>query len=1109
MATTPILRITDGPNYLTQTQNLITNPSFEIDTAGWTANLAGVSIHIDTSYANHGSQSMLVVHPGSNTGEGTFFDATSGIVIGERYTVSCWIRGEVGLDYGLVLNFRDGGGNLATNSSDDVTATGEWQRISLSSSDPAPVGTTTIRVAVRRSPTDAATAGQFNFDSVLLTKSDNLTGDYFDGDSPYAYWEGDVHGSVSTQPARDGNTIDMLQGTCTPNPNPMGYFLREWTPQVAGFKGGGVFQDSQIAEGRDIVSRVYQNVTENMALDTKQASANAVARVQSIFRKMIDLSSRFWSSYIKTPVWLEARSPGETNTRYAYVVTGAIPNDQIVYGQPFLQPQGESSVISNLELVAERKHWLSQPPMESEPTLISASQCNDTAVVGLDFDGAADRYIDIGSGSDVDNLPSSAVTYEFWVIYTGTAGSGPILGKIDSIPEQFLIDHFNGQITVFAEYTGVNSEIESSIALPDNVPTHVAVTCDGSGGWKIYFDGIDVTTVNSSPTGSYAGDATADMLYGYFDNGVDPAVRLDEIVLLSSLITTRQKWTTQFTPPELCDFWKSDADKSDRVVWFRVQSNLASGVEQVDLGDGTAYTCNFPSYTDTILDCQICTAQYEETLERVPLINYQVDSPMQYFYINNPAGSGYSANQLEVINIPILDTASQELYMGFPEKPNSIAFDIQRPADTSIDVDVQFWNGAAFTNIETVSTFWNSTELTNNSAKAFTIGAGIWTMTWTIPPTGGSVMTAADLNAIDALAPTTDSVYWIRILLNTVPTTVTPILNQAPWALNQSWIEVNEDELSGDVDSLAKMLLVGLAENTSFAMLGSRSVDRGDEFNPYIDLSGNTTDAGITISGNGFTQPSAENVYSGLMSFSSSTPSISLVFDHSIARHYAPGTYAVYLRYYDTVSATADLGSGVMKLNDINVSSFTLTGGTIFNPVGGYHLAPCGILSISDVDEFEIELVMSGISTANTDFLDLILMPIDEWSASMETNNNTNSAVTARSIGYDPSDTLGLGLDEYDGRRFAVDSTNRLSESDTTFLFEGSVIDGIGYDWSDLFAVGHARLRYGKTQRVYYLGATARATSTEADFISLGLGSSAVGLQVRHVNRYLSLRGEG
>lgn len=101
--------------------NLITNPSFELDTTGWTA-AGGASIARVTTQQAVGIASCQITMSGANDG---VRHAGLAMVAGELRAVSCMFRGTAGRRYRCQI--EDGGGG--TTSRVLITATGRWQEL--------------------------------------------------------------------------------------------------------------------------------------------------------------------------------------------------------------------------------------------------------------------------------------------------------------------------------------------------------------------------------------------------------------------------------------------------------------------------------------------------------------------------------------------------------------------------------------------------------------------------------------------------------------------------------------------------------------------------------------------------------------------------------------------------------------------------------------------------------------------------------------------------------------------------------------------------------------------------------------------------------------------
>lgn len=177
--------------------NYVTNPSFEIDTTGWThsqsraiTRLSGYATDDKTSaYMRYGAFG-LAVEMGSGSTEGVYFTATTGEA--GTYTFSISVRGAQGVPYRIMITTTSD----TIISSATFTGDGLWHRYYTTASLSA---STNYRLWVaKNNSTNTATIYIDGAMFVML----NYNAWYFDGDSPKAKWIGAPHNSQSILFAR-------------------------------------------------------------------------------------------------------------------------------------------------------------------------------------------------------------------------------------------------------------------------------------------------------------------------------------------------------------------------------------------------------------------------------------------------------------------------------------------------------------------------------------------------------------------------------------------------------------------------------------------------------------------------------------------------------------------------------------------------------------------------------------------------------------------------------------------------------------------------------------------------------------------------------------------
>lgn len=165
----------------------------------------------------------------------------------------------------------------------------------------------------------------------------------------------------------DGTTtVNLLSGL-------NGFYLKEWEPNAATFRGGGSRVTPLFNDGSWITSYDFDNVVETMTVSGTWRSPDEAAAAMSELRLLLTRASRYWTRGNidgATPVYLVARAYGETNTRYAYIVSGQISVENNPFAGPFIQP-GMVRVQQELDVVVERHQWQSSAPGSATELSIS------------------------------------------------------------------------------------------------------------------------------------------------------------------------------------------------------------------------------------------------------------------------------------------------------------------------------------------------------------------------------------------------------------------------------------------------------------------------------------------------------------------------------------------------------------------------------------------------------------------------------------------------------------------------------------------------------------------------------------------------------------------
>ena len=167
----------------TDVYNVITNPSFEIDTTGWEAK-GGATISRVTTLSHRG-HACLKVEPTMDVYSGVQFPYTFGNSL--YYNIGIDFYGDVGASYQLAIETTDSPATTV-KASTIITGAGRWERILLSNIP----GAGAFAVAVKSNNTDNS-AHPFYIDGVCMVATPGATGTdneiiYIDGDQEDGVW---------------------------------------------------------------------------------------------------------------------------------------------------------------------------------------------------------------------------------------------------------------------------------------------------------------------------------------------------------------------------------------------------------------------------------------------------------------------------------------------------------------------------------------------------------------------------------------------------------------------------------------------------------------------------------------------------------------------------------------------------------------------------------------------------------------------------------------------------------------------------------------------------------------------------------------------------------
>lgn len=153
----------------------------------------------------------------------------------------------------------------------------------------------------------------------------------------------------------------------------VGLHLKSWQPAINQFKGDGVWQDNSQVAGRRLAQSEFANARETFTLAINGRGQDALIRQLTRLLELLLQATYYWQTEKGSPVYLKAKSPCETGTRYTEIRGFSIPGIKNPYAQPFFTAQ-ELALLDEIELDIERLFWLANPPGTGECVELASSQ---------------------------------------------------------------------------------------------------------------------------------------------------------------------------------------------------------------------------------------------------------------------------------------------------------------------------------------------------------------------------------------------------------------------------------------------------------------------------------------------------------------------------------------------------------------------------------------------------------------------------------------------------------------------------------------------------------------------------------------------------------------
>lgn len=801
-----------------------------------------------------------------------------------------------------------------------------------------------------------------------------------------------------------------------------GFCCSEWFPAVAEPKAGGVWQDSPLAAGRRQVMRSFGNVIETFALQVRSWSPNDLVRDTQELRRLLEKAAHYWTTgWQGEPVWIVARGHLETNSRYAIVHDYRTPHDGFPYGEPFWSALAQAA-FEDFELVLERGHWTSERPGTGACVEASGQQ-------EWEIEKVLNPGFELAGGG-----PPTFLNWTDVLVGAGTV---------------------NDDVAIF--HGGAHS-------------CRIDTTALGDTGTHIYQDSTVTPGVTYPFTFWCRGSGVKDGRYRVYDvtNGAD----IVPITTTGNIAAAWVQISAPFVAPAGCLIVR---------IYFYGASSVAAD---------SAW------YDDISLAVTLSFGRAATCLDEVYVANKQNVAQLTHVFVDD--GGAFGPNLLGAATpfnlFPAVPAIGDILYCGIDTTVAdsgpfcSLVFDIGT-AQVDLTIERQYWNGL----------WWMLTVQDNTDAAGAMTGqafdtAGVGSIHWEQP----SDWVTTTVNGVTG--------YWVRMRVSAVGGAPAPPTQQNRDVYTVTWghFTVAADQVGGDIAALARAICTMRADSVGAAPIlrfnsmvaGLRSTARGENFTAFLNIAGEQNPPGVNSVPFGVGFSNNLNAAAGRATtvtlVGGASDTVGVHFDHTIVQQYY-GKYHAYVRAKQTGGAAGDIEVEIrIYPGGTGWSSFTSERARIVSTavdptvvdLGELELPGTGASPDDVYNAVALYIEFYNTSGGNIDVTayDLILMPVDEWAATLEDQSDTYFWVQHGATGR-----TSLDVDSVSYPRHRLDATLRRVATDYVL-----------FKYQDISA-GEMIWQANSEQRLWILTMTRVTSESEVE--------GGYSYQLYGNQRYLSMRG--
>lgn len=860
----------------------------------------------------------------------------------------------------------------------------------------------------------------------------------------------------------DTTTIDLLDETT-------GYLMTTIEPGEAEMKDGGVWADSKLTDESHLVQGVYGNITTTLTIhffgDTQNIAISKKAALESVLQKAM----AFWLQRYRSKVgYLKLKAADETNARYAVIKSykfSEAPNpfDRSLEAGASIQYTKCEKAIVSMTLAITHGVWLDNVPGTGTAVeignLCQADLVPSGTSVDLDYVYYSDRNVPVSWSA---NLAGSALPFEFMPAGTGTVYL--FLGISE---------------TTFASLT---FDLKTAITFAS--PGH-------DFGWW-YHTGSPVA-------------------------GLWAALSVDDEEVLTKLGVNTVSWTAPggWTPLNLQSLYGGSAPNVTAYWVFvaLVNDYNRTPPEQQNSQIAASEADHYSAIVPTTNAGEVFVANKHTTVT------------LSHIYIDD--GGVFSANLVEETDfnlMPAVPAGGDYVYFGSTVGPfTSLIFDIATACGGNVSSAWETWTGSIWQEMRVDPYIHGFLDATNNDGNGdlqpFST-TGIKAVCW-------NELIQWEQRAINGV-----TAWWVRLEIVSASGSPTAPVQQNHTVYTATWpyVEIAASQITGDLPARSKVIAkcesaydstvgpyTGDPSSLSLSNLwvGLRSTWRGENFSPFINLSDQLNQYGISVSA-GPTNLDKLNPSSATAEFKDDRRSptgraievigadidydaalVQIGFDEAIAFEYF-GSFHAFLRagasgvFTETANVRAKLAVnfGWTEIAATRFESTVLydwTRNTI--DLGAITIPMSNMLS----SEFphNMSLWITVVCDAEINLYDLILLPTDEWIANVSVGTEFDSIVR----------NLGSYWDNTPGQEFVIDGIAHQKFLQRAFAKRSnSIVTSL-----EMNANGDPILQHAEKQRLWFL--QSHFLDPKSEEWTISYGGQMMSITIEKQQRYKSLRG--